>query len=245
MFTTTVTSLTDVGLKRARNEDSHLLMPDGSLFAVADGVGGNENGDKASQLAVQTIEEKYRYHQRAFGENLVDPQLVISQLMNDSHRAIAKVNQRNGTTMCTTLDVLLFHHEFAVLGHLGDSRIYRFRDGQLLKLTRDHTLYEHLMITGRKNELPFYPKAKHTLTASVGVGLFTEPDLKTIHLQDNDIFLMMSDGIYNYNEDTAMESILKHEKNMDKVCQALKSNCYQGGAGDNLTVIAILVRAVN
>jgi PPM family protein phosphatase len=226
---------TDVGKRRKRNEDSHALVPEKSLFVVADGMGGHAAGDVASQLAIDTIiaatpdDEPGARGKRDRGAELV----AAIQQANAAIFARAK-SDKGLHGMGTTVVAARFsaNARRVYIAHVGDSRIYRIRKGDMTQLTRDHTYAEAV---GAKGSLGAQ------LTRAVGIADQTEVELMVEAPQADDHYLLCSDGLTKMlSDDVICETVLE-DINLERVAQRLVELSNEQGGRDNITVILIRV----
>ncbi len=237
-------SITDKGLnpRKTVNEDSLLVLEKQRLFAVADGVGGAFAGDVASQSAVKTIQKLVN---KLPGEDkLID---FVKSVIKAANTEIYNLASQEHRTMGSTLAMMLVQKDYAILAHIGDSRIYLYRDKQLLQLTRDHSKLQNLIDSLPENSIDEdnYPE-KNVITRALGAKATAQPDIQKVNLKNDDIFVICSDGIYNYNtEEELRENVAGNQDDLKKICDVLKENCYQKGAKDHLTAIVSKISLVN
>jgi serine/threonine protein phosphatase PrpC len=236
-------SVTDRGLseKRPENEDSLLVLEEHGVYAVADGVGGAQAGDVASQMAVEILGEAFA-HQSAD----LDAEDVMRAAIERANAAIYQtandLPQLN--SMATTIVALHVHGNIATIGHVGDSRAYRLdQDGNLRRETDDHSVVEEEVRAGRMTPLQAanHP-SKNIISRALGAEPDVEIDLKTIMVEPGTTFLLCSDGITRHIDDSEIGKLLSNG-NPASICDRLKEICYARGAEDNLT--AIVVRVAN
>jgi PPM family protein phosphatase len=235
--------------RRQSNEDAICSRPELGLFVVADGMGGYEGGEVASQLAVETIEELVR--RTASGCDVFWPpgtvDLAIGPIENEVAIATRMANQRivagrRGALaqMGSTVAVLrLAPGQRAVLGHVGDSRIYRLRAGALVQLTTDHSLYAQLIAEGHDpgDDFPY----GHVVTRALGTPS-GEPELATGDVRTGDVYLVCSDGLSGALDQPAIAALLELER-ADAACRALVDAALAAGSRDNVSVIVVRVEA--
>jgi serine/threonine protein phosphatase PrpC len=231
--------------RRTQNEDSHLCLPDLGLFAVADGMGGYEGGEVASRLAVETLAA-------FFHRQLEDPDstwpyaldrtrsLAENQLtmaIHLGHAGIAGRRQGRLQRMGSTVVALLLDGPRAVVGHLGDSRAYRLRQGRLDTLTRDHSLYAELQAGGT----PLPERAQcdfaHVITRALGMPGRADPELRVLDLLAGDTFLLCSDGLFEPVGEPGMAELLALPP--AQASARLVETAYQNGGRDNITAVVI------
>ncbi len=238
-----VASVSDRGLseKRPMNEDSFLADGERGIFAVADGVGGADAGEVASQTAVDVLTEAFR-HNINDGEDIEDLMELAIQRANSSIHQMA-VEHPRFSMMATTIVALHLHGNQATFGHVGDSRLYRLSsDGQLIRETADHSVVEEEVRAGRMTpEQALNHPSKNVISRALGAEDSVEVDMKTIEIEDGTAFLLCTDGITRHIPDHEIRELLGSGQAPDAVCAALKERCYERGAEDNLTAVIVQV----
>jgi protein phosphatase len=237
-----IASVTDRGLsqKRPLNEDSMLVDAERRIFAVADGVGGAQAGEVASQTAVEVLGEAFRHHQD--GDDIEDLMEIAIQRANASIYQMSH-EQRQLSMMATTIVALHLDGYRATIGHVGDSRLYRLHpDGRLERETEDHSVVEEEVRAGRMSpEQAAHHPSRNVISRALGAEQAVEVDMKTIEVEDNTIFLLCSDGITRHIPDEEITSLLHGGASLDATCEEMKRLCYERGAEDNLTAVVIRV----
>jgi protein phosphatase len=234
----TVGTITDRGLnpKRTANEDRLLALSARGLFLVADGVGGRRAGETASQTVVDVFTE-------AFGRPAdVDLRLQVEGAIIESNRRIfaASVETPELSGMATTIAVLALDGGEAIIGHVGDSRIYRYEAGALSCETEDHNEVNEAVRAGLLNPaLAVHDPRRNVITRAIGVEPEVEADFSSISLHDGARFLLCSDGITRHIPDAELQALLARDLHPDALCLQLKEICYSRGAEDNLTAIVV------
>lgn len=236
-------SLSDVGFRRRNNQDSHttMLSPDaetfqarGHLFIVADGMGGHAVGELASQIAVETIPHVY------FKNRTDDIAVALNAAILAANTAVNEKGSQNldFNRMGTTCVALALGPKGAVVGHVGDSRLYRIRRDQIDQLTFDHSLEWELIRHGRvKANDQMLPEIKHVITRSIGPEPEVEPEVEgPFPVRAGDTFLLCSDGLSGLVKDAEIGAIAKHLSPSD-ACRLLVNLSNQRGGPDNITVI--------
>src|SRR6266550_6261855 len=235
-------AVTDRGLseKRPLNEDSFLADSERGIFAVADGVGGAEAGEVASQTAIEVLDEAFR-HQLAGSDNEDLMELAIQ-------RANASINQMaqdhaKFAMMATTIVGLHLDGNIATIGHVGDSRLYRLTPaGQLLRETEDHSVVEEEVRAGRMTaEQAANHPSKNVISRALGAENDVEVDMKVIEVDDGTEFLLCTDGITRHIPDRELRQLLITYDDLATVCAELKQRCFERGAEDNLTAVVVRV----
>lgn len=228
---------TDMGQKRRKNEDCYLCKDDFHLFVVADGMGGHKGGDVASRLAVETIERSFEE-----GTWTEPPYPDVPRRGSELAIAIQRANKviyeaaqqdRSLMGMGTTLISARFTPTKGRLyiGHVGDSRCYRLRDGELRQLTTDHTMGA-AGITG--------PMANH-LSRALGVASAVKIDLVIARPHPGDVYLLCSDGLSKMADDESIRQVLVAEPDPQRASAGLIERANAGGGRDNITVILVRV----
>jgi serine/threonine protein phosphatase PrpC len=234
-------SVTDRGLseKRPLNEDSMLSDPERRIFAVADGVGGAQAGEVASQTAIEVLGEAFR--DRDPGEDIEDLMEIAIQRANDSIYRLSR-EQAQFAMMATTIVALHLDGLRATIGHVGDSRLYRLTpDGHLRRETEDHSLVEEEVRAGRLTpEQAANHPGRNVISRALGAEESVEVDMKTVEVENGSVFLLCSDGITRHIPDAELSTIIRHAPSLEAACEEMKRICYERGAEDNLT--AVLVR---
>jgi len=237
----TSAAVSDRGLNERRplNEDSFLADCQRRIFAVADGVGGAEAGEVASQTAIEVLDEAFRH--QVDGADIEDLMELSIQRANASIYQMAQEHARF-SMMATTIVALHLNDNVATFGHVGDSRLYRLApDGQLTRETEDHSVVEEEVRAGRMTpEQAANHPSKNVISRALGAEETVEVDLKTLEVADGTEFLLCTDGITRHISDDELRQLLILNENLDAVCAQLKRRCYERGAEDNLT--AVLVR---
>ncbi|MFZ2631430.1 MAG: PP2C family serine/threonine-protein phosphatase [Desulfosalsimonadaceae bacterium] len=244
-------SFTDIGLKRTKNEDAYAVYDSAaccsegagrmSLFVVADGIGGHSCGEVASNLACKEL--KLLFDDPGSGS---DPGWFVERieiLIHAIDKHIRKEGEENPACedMGTTLSALLLTEDFGVLAHVGDSRIYRLRNGVLSQLTSDHTFTQEMVEDGDLSpESAAIHPLRSVLTRAVGAGEPLETvDTGILELIPGDCFLISSDGLHDMISKEEIENILKTHADPKHSGNELLQKALKGGGKDNITGIII------
>jgi protein phosphatase len=255
--------LTDVGLVRQSNEDNFLIDAGLRLVAVADGMGGHDGGEIAAHLALSALRssllaaDPFRCTLPPPGTQL-DPDatwqdehmcavLAVHQALDHANDQVYGANVRNGhgegAGMGTTLTGFwqwMPDGPLAVF-HVGDSRLYRYRGGELAILTRDQTLYQQALEAGASDGLP----PRNLLLQAIGPTAAVAPDVKVCAPQAGDLYLLCSDGLYGNTPHGAIAQALERAsaQSLDACCEALVALAKAHGSRDNITAVLALVDA--
>ncbi|HEV3402544.1 MAG TPA: Stp1/IreP family PP2C-type Ser/Thr phosphatase [Acidimicrobiales bacterium] len=227
---------TDVGRVRESNEDRYLTRDDVGLFAVADGVGGHQAGEVASQMSVETLEE-------AFEEPTTEGLVTAVKEANQAvwHLAQSASEKRGmGTTLTAVALVQEDGEEHLAVANVGDSRAYLFQQGELTQLTEDHSLVEELYRDGQisREEAEVHPQ-RSIITRALGMEPEIEVDSWQLIPYRGDRILLCSDGLTNEVSDERIESTLRRISDPQEVAQELVRQARANGGNDNITVVVI------
>jgi PPM family protein phosphatase len=227
---------TDTGRQRQANEDSYFARA--PVFAVADGMGGAQAGEVASRIAARAFERRRTLSDEEPAEG------QLEQIARAANREIHQLAQQDSSRagMGTTLTAAMLRDDEVALGHVGDSRAYLLRDGQLKRLTKDHSLVEELRRQGRLTE---EQAEEHPQRSIITRALGPEPDVNvdtmTFPARDGDVFLLCSDGLTTMVSDDEIRQILVGSRNLRQAVNKLVDAANRGGGRDNITAIAFRV----
>lgn len=228
---------TDIGQKRQRNEDNHLVLQDQGLFVVADGMGGYAGGDVASRIAVDTISEAFRTKSFAGKPNPTRPRRgnELVWAIQGANAAVyeAARTSRDYEGMGTTLVGAKFssRKKRLYIGHVGDSRCYRSRRNELKQLTTDHTLAQS-GVTG---------KYSGNLSRALGISKRVKVDLVVDAPEPGDVYVICSDGLSKMLTDAEISEVIDSAPDLDEGVKRLVDAANARGGKDNITVILIKV----
>ena len=222
---------TDPGRVRRRNEDAFVVDP--PLFAVADGMGGAQAGEVASRLAAAAFRE-YRE-----ADELV-PEERVAAIIKEANRRIYDRARTDSEVsgMGTTVTAALLGDGRVVIGHVGDSRAYRIRDGRLEQLTEDHSLVADLMRSGRltPEEAEGHPQ-RSVITRALGTDPDVDVDTLVVEAEAGDLFLLCSDGLTTMVPDDEILRIVHESSSLDRAARSLVKAANKRGGEDNVTVV--------
>lgn len=226
---------TDVGHVRQINEDAYLERADIGLWVVADGMGGHHAGDVASSNIVDILDETKPSDRLSDYVDEVEDRIISA---NDQLVSMAKQHDDNRTIGSTIVALVAVDGHCAVLW-AGDSRAYRCRNNQCTQLTRDHSQVEEMVQRGllRPDEAEEHPAA-NVITRAVGAADDIYVDIEIDEIQENDTFLLCSDGLNKHISNAEIEHYLQNQ-NLEEIPQRLVETTLQRGAIDNITVIVI------
>jgi protein phosphatase len=239
---------TDVGRKRDHNEDSIFLPLDDRLAIVADGMGGHASGEVASQLAVETIVSHFKKTKEMQvltwpfkvdrdmrGEiNRMNTSIMLANL-EINEQAAANPEQKG---MGTTVDAIWFLDDTIIIGHVGDSRVYRMHDGELLQVTEDHSLINDYIKMKRvtAEEAENWPH-KNVIVRALGMKDTVQVDIITETPRVGDVYLLCSDGLTDMVSDDQIEHMLRAAGDLDDAVEGLITAANEEGGVDNISVV--------
>ena len=242
---------TDTGKKRQNNEDAFLLNDTLCLYAVADGIGGNEGGEVASRIAIETLAESIpdllaEKDRTPPSERSVSADPAITALEHAvvlSNKQIRQAQDQNAelSGMGTTLTALLLGKGRAFLAHVGDSRAYLLRSGTLRQLTNDHSVVAEQVLAGiLTSEQAKMSPYRHIITRALGMDDDLLVDTLSQTVQEGDIFLLCTDGLTEMVEDRVIVRILADSAPRQAVTRLLASANELGGV-DNITAVIVKI----
>jgi serine/threonine protein phosphatase PrpC len=243
----------DVGMKRDNNEDNLLVFPEQNLFAVFDGMGGHAAGEVASAIAVSEVKEFFTYTAkdeeatwpfRAERDKNYDENRTLTAIKLANQRIIEQSEQDGAKKNMGTTAVMVHFVERngvgakAVVAHVGDSRVYLFRDGQLQRVTIDHSLVEEYLRLGKitAEEAKTFPQ-KNIILRALGQQKIVEVEVNELAPEPGDVFLLCSDGLSGMVSDDMMQSILQKSNGLESAVKKLIDTANANGGIDNVTVV--------
>lgn len=248
---------TDTGLIRTQNEDCVLVNPACDFAVLADGMGGYNAGEVASRIAttitMQVLEQgldssiRQKVDLRSPRNKQQLHQLLIEAIQQANTEILKAADadpQCNG--MGTTLVAALFQHDRLIVAHVGDSRAYRLRHGELTQITRDHSLLQEQIDAGLIDpEWAQYSQHRNLVTRAVGVGPEMEVELHEHHIEEGDLIMLCSDGLTDMLVADEIRAVLMQQHtSLDFVCDALIKAANEKGGHDNISVILVRVKAI-
>lgn len=227
----------DAGLRRSNNEDIFVLKPESGLFAVADGMGGAASGEVASGIFYDTALEVFS---GISNRSEVETVEFVQRTFQLSHERILSSSQQNPEHkgMGCTAELIAFYNSNYVLGHVGDSRTYLLRQGQLRQITKDHSLVQEQVDQGiiSSHEVRTH-SLKHVILRAVGISETLALDIIKGRCLDGDIFLLCSDGLTDMIEDYVIQETLSLSMTLEQKVEKLIDHAKSAGGRDNITVI--------
>ena len=238
--------LTDVGRRRESNEDDFLLEPGRGVYAVADGMGGHAAGEIASRLAIDTLREVLQRDEPGNAtSNPEDDAEWLRQAVVEANKRICDSirlhEERRG--MGTTVVAMVQSGRDAIVGHVGDSRLYLFRGNELMRMTSDHSWVNEQVKLGLMND---DTAQRHPMRNIVTRALGSRPDvvvdLSSTEIEPGDVFLLCSDGLNTMLTDQQIQDLLaSNRREPEAACRALIHEANRFGGEDNVTVVVACV----
>jgi serine/threonine protein phosphatase PrpC len=219
--------LSHPGRRRRRNEDSFVVSP--PLFAVADGMGGARAGEIASRLAAAAVREE-----DADTAN-------VGELIREANRRVFERARDDAAAsgMGTTMTLALVEDDHVTIGHVGDSRAYRLREGELEQLTEDHSLVAELVRSGRLSpeEAEMHPQ-RSVITRALGTEANVDVDTFSVDAQPGDVFLLCSDGLTTMvGDERIVTAVTENREDLERAAKELIADANRSGGEDNVTVV--------
>ncbi|MEG2597810.1 MAG: Stp1/IreP family PP2C-type Ser/Thr phosphatase [Oscillospiraceae bacterium] len=234
---------TDIGLVRETNQDAFKIVAlgQGAGFAlVCDGMGGVNGGDRASSIAKAEIAESIK---KDFQDEMQEDEIrsMMLRAIDAANQTIYHAAKENPafSGMGTTVVLTVLYHARAFVAHVGDSRLYQFKDGRLRQLTKDHSRVQDLVDNGiiTQEEARIHPE-KNMITRAVGIGPDVSVDFLTIDFLSSDKLLLCSDGLFNICSDEEISCIIQNNP-AEKAAETLVKQANLGGGYDNITVVIV------
>lgn len=234
---------TETGLVRRNNQDAFFASPEHGLVVVADGMGGHQGGEIASDIAVSGVAENLMGQQ---WEDVTDEMQILLKLGASVELANQLIRQRADgheelSGMGTTVVAALFVAGRVFIAHVGDSRLYRLRDNRLTQLTRDHSLVQQLIDAGTfvsVTEAEAAGIGTNVLTRGLGIEDQVEVDVTDEPIEPGDLFLFCTDGLTSMVIDNDLERLLVHyQGDMETAVERLIVGAMSAGGLDNITLV--------
>jgi PPM family protein phosphatase len=229
---------TDTGRQRRANEDS--MLAHAPLFVVADGMGGAQAGEVASRIAVESFEGGV--------QDTSQPEAALAVLAQQANARIHELSHSHAEQagMGTTLTAVYVGEREIAIAHVGDSRAYRLREGELLRLTEDHSLVDELLRQGRltPEEAIEHPQ-RSVITRALGPEGTVEVDTRSYAARDGDVYLLCSDGLTTMLAEQQLASILSAHSTLRDAGEALIAAANDAGGRDNITVVLLRVEELD
>jgi len=245
IYQVSVTCLSDVGLIRQNNEDSWKLLNDEQFYAIADGMGGHQAGEVASHETVERlcalVHERNEFLQR----DILQVQDILKTIIQEVNTAIYLIGHESSEHrgMGTTLCCIQLHSQGLIYAHVGDSRIYRLRNGELEQLTHDHSLLCELIDQGQLDEQQAQDFSyKNIITKAIGTESYVDPSVSHCSIEPGDMILLCTDGLSDLVSQSEIQDVmLTHSE--EEIAKVLVRRAKQHGGNDNITVILVKIKS--
>ena len=235
---------TDVGIIRSGNEDSYLMVPDRGIFVVADGMGGHAAGEVASEMAVRFVSRELGSLKGLSDDQVADRMRAAIRSANGAifQRTLTEHDKRG---MGTTVTSMVLYDTRFLIGQVGDSRAYLFRDGKLIQLTKDHSYVQEQVDAGylTPEQARSHPYS-NVITRCVGANSDVMPDIYLGTVKPKDLYLLASDGLTGMLEDHQLADLLTAIRMPQEQVDELITEANRHGGLDNITAILVRVDSV-
>lgn len=251
----TLGSLTHVGMKRSNNQDAFCVLagsnaPVGTqaLLAVADGMGGHKGGEVASNMTIKGLVGRLTTDARRDADASDSSQLkprLISAVTDINAEVYQAAQQPQTQGMGTTLTAAVISSAYMVLGHVGDSRAYVLRKGELVQVTKDHSWVGEEIARGAltPEQAREHPR-RNIVTRAIGIEPQVQVDTTELRLMEGDVILLCSDGLHGLVEDSEIAELLKRNE-PQRACQKLVDRANELGGNDNCTVVVARINSLD
>ncbi len=237
-----VAAVTDRGLHRSENQDNYFISPDQRVFVVADGMGGLKGGARASKLAVDAVEAQWKENPPDFTDHEAVQQWLVDAVASANQSVFTAASQDESVQNMGTTIVAGVQTEANTLqiAHVGDSRAYLIRDGKTIVLTQDHSVVMEMVLKGQLTPEQFKNSPfRHYLTRCVGHSGKVEIDRTPVELHPDDLIILSSDGLSAVLDEEQIFEEMKGSNTPEEICEALLKSTLDGGAPDNVTILAV------
>jgi len=247
----TASGVSDTGRLRTENQDAIYLDKEGHFVLLADGMGGHERGAEASRTIIEILQE-FLQPERILLElkditnvegapaEIICLFSLVDKGVNKANRVLYERNRQAGLERymgATLVGMVPVSKEHVMWFHVGDSRLYRWRDSTLRLLTRDHSAYNEWVREGRFGKEP----AKNIVTRAIGPKEGVVPDIEWEACQEKDTYILCSDGLYDMLSDEEIADILKDNDDVDDIAVRLVDAAIDAGGKDNISVVILRI----
>ena len=234
---------TDIGKVRQENQDAFAAEPEAGLFLVVDGMGGHRGGKQAARMVAQDLPPAIELGiDRLRGRSARSIRRILKKVISRQNRHVHLEgdSEAGSVGMGATLVVALLQNDRVYVANVGDSRVYRWRNGRLRQLSRDHSLVSELLEAGRitPDEVETHDAAG-VVTQYMGMPEGVEPTVCSLALAPDDWFLLCTDGLTDMVDETRIAQILAAQTDPQAICAALIAAANEAGGHDNITVLTV------
>ena len=241
-----MTGRSDTGMVREHNEDCFLIMPENGFALLADGMGGHLAGEVASAMAVDKVAQHLMNSlpsgKGRSGNESVPDSALLTDAIKAANRAIheSSIHRPEQAGMGTTIVAVTFRNNHLTVAHVGDSRLYRFRNGQLNQVTEDHSMVQELLRRGLITPEEARTSAnKNLVTRALGVDPIVEVDVREQPVENGDLYLLCSDGLNDVLTDEEIAAALASTDELETVTRNLVSEVNARGGPDNVSIVLV------
>ncbi|MNZ78153.1 Serine/threonine phosphatase stp [compost metagenome] len=241
-----IANRSDIGRVRQVNEDQSWVgqLANGvTLAIVADGMGGHQAGDVASQKAVDAFRTMLEQSAAKADLSLQEGKMLIRQAISQANEVVHELASRHERyyNMGTTIVAALVKQQNAIIGHVGDSRAYKISEGNITQLTADHTLVNELVKSGQlSTEEALHHPRRNVLTRAVGTEAQIDIDVQTVEWSESDTLVLCSDGLSNMvSDEQILETVTMKELDLEAKAERLVQLALHAGGDDNITVVLL------
>lgn len=236
--------LSDVGLVRENNEDAWKVIPEKNVFVLADGMGGHAAGEIAAQESVDHYSSLIQNQSRS-DLKVVNAKSYLLKVVQEVNHFVFKRSREDHDLrgMGTTLCCVLFVEQMMFFAHVGDSRIYQFRQSQLTQLTEDHSLVQELLDLGELNTRQAQEfTQRNVITKAIGTEPFVQPEVGFCEVRTGDLILLCTDGLSDLISNREIQKILGLSASIERKVELFVESAKRRGGQDNVTAILLEVK---
>lgn len=244
-YTIRASGLSNQGLVREQNEDRFIIDQSIGCYLVADGMGGHQAGEVASQIAAEVVSHKIARRERSIRQDFAK---TLADAIVDAHQTIRKEARKALTRQGMGSTVVIAwrppESDTLWLAHVGDSRAYLQRGGELIRLTEDHTVYNQAKRAGLLGSDPLTHPPRSVLSQALGASDVIAPEITRIEPQPDDRLLLCSDGLTDMLTDEQIRDLLGMTNSLEEACSRLVQAALDHGGKDNVSVVVLQIVAL-
>ncbi|MBX7065987.1 MAG: protein phosphatase 2C domain-containing protein [Parachlamydiales bacterium] len=231
-----VFGLSDIGVSRPNNEDVWIAIPEIGFFALADGMGGHQAGEVAAKEAIDHLSNSVKQIESC---DPLSRMLELKSAIEKANGWVYQLSKEEETLhgMGTTLCCLIWAEDAVIYAHVGDSRIYRFRNRKLELLTQDHSLFAKWLKAGKQSHTPF--PYKNVITRAIGTAPKANPEVAICRHEEGDLYFLCTDGLTDVLTLDDIEKILHESATLEIASKTLIDKAKFKGSSDNITILMV------
>jgi protein phosphatase len=228
--------LSDIGVSRPNNEDVWVALPEIGFFALADGMGGHQAGEVAAR---ETIDHLTHAMQKIKSTDCLELIIELRHAIEKTNQYVYRLGKKTDTLhgMGTTLCCMIWSADVIIYAHVGDSRIYRYRDHKLELLTQDHSLFAKWLEVGKESSTPF--PYKNVITRAVGTAQKANPEIAVATHKSGDLYFLCTDGLSDVLTLADIEEIIHSSPDLPTTSHRLIQTAKVKGSNDNITILMV------